>query len=267
MKLKEALFKFYHLYKDTPYLNDLFILRANLLDYCSDSTNKKDALLYLDLLQNYNIFNIITKEGITTGINTIKESSLYNKYLLTKPNSSFLSYTISMLDEEYIDIKESIYSKNIHIRKHVVHNKRTIKTNIKVNRITRPKVNSVPCLNRLVFYNVGGPIHINPLCKHLDVTKNIYTAKEKTYHNKVKLCPYCGNDKIIFNIVGTGVTLYKAICDVIIKANLYFTYLIYKMYIIVEKLQMKGQNQILRFGNLKWSYTKGRNYYHVKLTY
>ena len=267
MKLKEALFKFYHLYKDTPYLNDLFILRANLLDYCSDSINKQDALLYLDLLSNYNIFSIITNEGITSGINNIKNSPVYNKYFLAKPNSNFLVYTIAMLDEEYIDTNESMYSKNIHIRKHVIHKKRIIKTNITVNRITRPKVKSAPCLNRLVFYNVAGPIHINPLCKHLDVTKNIYTAKEKTYHNKVKLCPFCANDKIFFNTVGTGVTLYKAISDAIINANLFFTYLIYNIYVIQDKLLIKGQNQILRIGNLKWSYTKGRNYYHVKLTY
>ena len=249
MKLRKALFDYYHKYKNTEYLCNSFNLISYISDYCSNDFQELYELqVYIKIIKQINIIQVIIENGYNESIDYLKLKFKDLVNIEFKDYKMAVFYTLKMFQDDYVDNSLKEQEKIVIKKKQISHSSLiecsnhpitiTSKKNEKAYKIF--KDNDI-LKSKLIYYNKDSKdkiYHYNPECKNLLNMYNLCYGNQKylVKYKKNQLCPLCCNSNISdpsFCLTGLSIKrllYYSAISKNFIKTNfLVQTSTIYQM--------------------------------------
>ena len=277
MTIREALFNYYHMYKDNLEVYSRFTLYSYLADVCQDNlVNKADLIDYKELLSKIDVFQILIDNGIEEGFNKIKAAPLYKKVISNSKNKYLIFYTLHMFDETLVDIsmpKESLKKMKVKVHHNNGKQNRKSKT-VKPTSAKKPNVvkhkkasSNIPNKNivdkRPVYYTKAGRLmHLDPRCFNTSSAVLQIGLYDKVAQNK-NLCPYCAKYKSKYNEkTYSSIRLNKALYNAISDLGLFSTVIGENIFDLEDKLILAGPDKEVRFHHFVFKYTRVLNLFY-----
>ena len=262
MKLREALFNYYHIYKNTSFINSTFNMISYLSDMCTDNLkNKADLLVYTNLLKKLDIYQIFITHGQSDGFIYIKKELIYKSLIEKRINKYMIFYTYHMMDGIYNEsLDEPLKDDNIKISKkpHSINNHYKKDETIKKKTLIKPKTlvinKSKIYLNQPVFYNTRSKkYHFDPACYKISHSKPSKVDLIANLPSNYKPCPVCNNKKCKL-LHASAIGLNSALANALIINDLFDTEIYKDFNILLDKLKQAGPRKEVTFHHFKFKY-------------